>query len=133
MSTDNKTQSYIEGIVFDCVENQFTLPYSTSLHDSYFLMLVFRFYIAKWSRSESIRIAMGIGQDWNLVKQAKSLLKSSTNRNKRSVKAWLETNRAEIQRETGETGDFDDIVEEELCEVFINGTVLSSDSSDSSE
>ena len=97
--------------VFSCHEPIYT-----------FSVLFFRFYITKWSRAESIRIAMGIGQDWNLLKEATNLVKSTKTASKDTVKKWLKENRAEIQEELKDSEtDLDDIDEEELLEVFSDG------------
>ena len=63
---------------------------------------------------------MGIGNDWNLMTEAKELaeIKHPT-KSLEGVKAWLVQNKSELIRDTGAVvEDIDDVVDEDLNEAF---------------
>ena len=94
---------------------------STSKHVLFNATLRFRFYVTRWSRSESIRIAMGIGRTWNMVSEAKALVTDAGKnlKSEKGVKQWLKSNRDKVI-------DVDNIDEEEWRELGDSGMSSSS-------
>ena len=72
-----------------------------------------------WSKCESLRIAMGVGETWGLLSSANDVVCGNPLKKEKEVSTWLKENSENMQKELGvNKEEIDDILPEELQEAF---------------